>query len=232
MSGKRMYSCDYHYFDKIDTPDKAYWLGFLMADGCVMHQRRLRHLKTMDSWQDRYITKLSVSQADEEHLAKFLQCISSTHPIRVYKTSLSATPYCRVMIEDQHLFGALVSHGVIPNKSLCVCYPSIDEQFDAAFIRGYFDGNGCISHSTFWECNITSTYEMLHKIYQKCPFNDAKEFRPVQRFPDRHVNNWMFRFAGTQQCIRVLSWLYCDSTPETRLNRKFHKYLDLIAYQG
>ena len=43
-----MYSCDYHYFDEIDTPDKAYWLGFLMADGCVMHQRRLRHLKTMD----------------------------------------------------------------------------------------------------------------------------------------------------------------------------------------
>ena len=37
----RRYSLDEHYFDVIDTPEKAYWLGFIGADGCVQQLRTL-----------------------------------------------------------------------------------------------------------------------------------------------------------------------------------------------
>ena len=32
----RTYRLDEHYFDAVDNPSKAYWLGFLLADGNVL----------------------------------------------------------------------------------------------------------------------------------------------------------------------------------------------------
>lgn len=37
-----MYKYNEKFFKKIDTPQKAYWLGFLYADGCVLNQKNLR----------------------------------------------------------------------------------------------------------------------------------------------------------------------------------------------
>ena len=32
---KHFYKADYNKFEIIDNPEKAYWLGFLAADGCL-----------------------------------------------------------------------------------------------------------------------------------------------------------------------------------------------------
>ena len=34
------YKANFNYFDKIDTPDKAYWLGFIWADGYIAKRER------------------------------------------------------------------------------------------------------------------------------------------------------------------------------------------------
>ena len=34
------YTADFHYFDNIDTPEKAYWLGFIWADGYIAKRNR------------------------------------------------------------------------------------------------------------------------------------------------------------------------------------------------
>lgn len=70
IAGKRYYTCNYQYFDVLDSAEKAYWLGFLMADGCIMHTSRIRHLKTMDSMQERYYLQLSLSDLLKELAAE------------------------------------------------------------------------------------------------------------------------------------------------------------------
>lgn len=203
-----------------------------MADGCIVHTNRVRHLKTMDSIQERYYTQLKLASADMRHIEKFCQCISSTHPIRTYAYDNYDGRYSRVIIEDQHMFDALMHIGMLPNKSLIVKYPLIPDGLDAPFIRGYFDGNGSITLDRSNECSITSTYEMLQKIFEKCPFNESKVFHPKQRYPERQVNSWSLKFAGTQQCLNVLEWMYAGSNELTRLDRKYDKYIELAKANG
>jgi hypothetical protein len=236
MAGKRKYTCNYRYFENIDTPEKAYWLGMLMADGCIMHTRYVRHLKTCDSCRDRYFLQLSLKENDLHHIEKFKQALGSNHPINTYNYSSNTAgegKYARIVIEDKSLVDDLISHGVCENKTLILKYPNIPVEFDSHFIRGYFDGDGCISMSKsitqtpMYEANITSTYEFLQSIYQRLPLNSNKKFNPKQRYPERNNNNWTFRFSGNRQLLKILDYLYQNSTDETRLDRKYKKYKEL-----
>lgn len=127
----------------------------------------------------------------------------------------------------------MVKLGVKPHKSLIVEYPQIDEKFDLDFIRGYFDGNGCLSchnskHGTpEYEFTITSTKEMLEEICKKLKLNITdKTFRA--RHPERGKNNYTIKYCGNQQTFRVMSLLYDGA--EDYLDRKYRKYLDLKKF--
>ena len=237
IAGKRKYSCNYNYFDCIDTNEKAYWFGFLMADGCIMHSRRLRKLKTCNSWQDRYLTQLSLAICDYEHLEKFKKAIQSNHPINTYNVGKGFKPeakYVRLIIEDEHLFKSLENLGLVQRKSNKVTYPdpsNLPEKFDKDFIRGFYDGNGMISCSFIrtcfsYEIGFCSTYEMLQSIFQRIPAS-KKNFNPVKRWSDREANNWAIKYGGNLQTSTILDWLYQYSTEATMLKRKYNKYLEL-----
>ena len=235
MSGKRLYKCNYDYFQCIDNPEKAYWLGFLMADGYVSYTKRIRHLKTMDSLQERFVVGLKIGAQDITHLEKYKKAIDSNHQIKVYNTANfnTSTTYGRILIEDKTFYNNLVKLGVSPHKSLIVKYPQIDEKFDLDFIRGYFDGNGCLSchksrHDTpEYEFTITSTKEMLETICEKLELNVTdKTFK--QRYPERGKNNYTIKYCGNQQTFRVMSLLYDGA--EVYLDRKYKKYLELNKY--
>ena len=58
---KHFYNED--YFKVIDSEDKAYWLGFISADGSVS--------------KDAYHIRISLSSIDIKHLEKFLTCINA-----------------------------------------------------------------------------------------------------------------------------------------------------------
>ena len=51
------------YFSVIDNSDKAYWLGFLYADGCINRYYRNEKLKAMN-------LELTLCDEDKKHLQK------------------------------------------------------------------------------------------------------------------------------------------------------------------
>lgn len=120
--------------NKIDGEFKAYLLGFLYADGCI--------LKTKTGYQ----LEINLAEKDKEHLQK-LNYIISLGKRKIYK-KLYNKKYlgARLIIANQRFCNELLSLGMVLKKSLILEPPkNLPNKWIKHFIRGYFDGDGCIT---------------------------------------------------------------------------------------
>jgi intein/homing endonuclease len=222
----KKYSCDERFFENIDNEKKAYWLGFMYADGYV------------SSRKDGKLVGISVTKKDKNHLEKFLNDIKGNHHINTYKQSngYTSNQYCRVTICGDNMFNDLVSHGVVENKTLILKPPKINENLIRHFIRGYVDGDGCITSSLGKQKNgdqrkspdfklkICGTIEMLDFIKSFIEDNTNVIIRRYykRRKTDKIEN---IDLGGNKQVRQVLDLLYRDAT--IFLQRKYEKYIEL-----
>jgi len=129
-----------HFFDKIDNEVKAYWLGFIVADGCIQMPK------------DRQNTlSIGLSAKDSVHLGKFINDISSEHSLYFYKSKDSNGNYheaVRVVLCSNILVASLLKLGIGPRKTNTVNFPIIKNNLLHHFMRGYFDGDGSIYFKT------------------------------------------------------------------------------------
>lgn len=144
------YTINHHYFDTIDTPNKAYSLGLMMTDGCVWKDKR------NESWV------ISFGSKDKELVDFFKRELGSTHPIRFVR----AKDFYIMEICSQKLFSSLGQHGVVPRKSLVAIYPKSLNGFDADFIRGCLDGDGCV---------VIEKHKKYNSIRTRITWNGAKQ---------------------------------------------------------
>lgn len=140
---KRIYNVNDNYFTKINNEKKAYWLGFLMADGWI-NQR---------TGQDRLI--LDLSSKDREHLALYKKALDFLGPIKDYTIKsgeFKGLKHSSVSITSQKLVNDLNKYGCTPVKSLTLQFPNLPKKMIRHFIRGYFDGDGSvfISNEKHW----------------------------------------------------------------------------------
>lgn len=228
---KTKYSCNENYFDTIDTEHKAYWLGFLMADGYIT-SKRVRP----NCGNESQCVGFSISIKDAELFEKFKQDIESNHPVNFYNVSSGYnqnTKVGRILITSQHMVDSLKSYGMVENKTLILKFPKISPDLIPAFIRGYSDGDGSlvISHLANGEIkyswDITSTKEMCEGILK---YFGKENLKLYQRFPERNTNNWTIKFSGNIQVPRLLSIIYKDAT--IFLSRKYKKYAEMQGING
>lgn len=130
-TAKQKYHYNEDFFEIIDTEEKAYWLGFILADGCI-------------SIRDGYKKDLSMGIKDKGHLQKFLQCLNGNNKIRTYTYKNKEYEYlsirCPKMVDD------LIKLGITPRKSMTVCVPSIPDNLYKHFWRGVIDGDGSMGN--------------------------------------------------------------------------------------
>ena len=67
------YSFDEHVFDSIDTEEKAYWLGFIFADGYISSS-------PLKEQNKKYIFEICLALIDTGHLFKFYSFIKTEKP--------------------------------------------------------------------------------------------------------------------------------------------------------
>lgn len=133
MSNKhnQKYNVNHTYFDNIDTEEKAYWLGFIMADGCVYKQ------------ENTYRFQVNLSTIDINHLEKLNKAVDSTYKVisKDYRGDLISS----LRYNNKEFCESLIKQGIVPRKSGREQIPqSIPENLLRHFIRGYFDGDGCL----------------------------------------------------------------------------------------
>lgn len=222
----KKYQCNENFFKNIDTEEKAYWLGFFYADGYVSSAN-----------QYSYCIGLSLKRDDKSHIKKFKTTIQSNHPIHDYKTNGSAykkgTEYSRIIITSKIMYEDAVRQGIVEHKTNIVTPPNIDASLYPAFIRGYFDGDGCV---TFFPHN--GRMDAAIKILGTTDFLDfIREFvqqheiaKRVNKYYQRKENQEVrsFEFAGVYQVKKFLDIIYNNAT--VYLDRKYDKYIELSNY--
>lgn len=218
----RKYYFDDRYFHTIDTPEKAYWLGFIYADGYIT-TKRVRESQSLG---------IALSIEDRTHLEKLNNALNGNVEVKIYRESAGyavGKEYCRIVFSSQHLVDDLKTHGVVEHKSNVLCFPSIDPSLTRDFIRGYFDGDGSVwmqkKHGVPKDLNIgfVGTDSMLISIQEELKNAGViRRFYPLRkRRPYQVVSN--FKFGGNIQAMKFLDYIYLDSSVFLDRKYKFYK---------
>ena len=218
----RRFEVNHNYFEKIDTEEKAYWLGFLYADGCVRKTKAGSQL----------VLKLSVK--DEDHLNLFKKNIQSEHKITYSKNKTiskkgtpSSSDNCIIRISSNKIVEDLIFHGCVPRKTFTIDKPNIDEKFYKYFIRGYYDGDGNFFYSEKTKvsavtivCASEKFRKFLIEIISKIP-----NIGTIHESSEKYF----LKIVNVFGIVNFLDYVYKDS--KTHLNRKKEYYEKYREYR-
>jgi hypothetical protein len=195
---------NHHYFNIIDTEEKAYLLGFLCADGCIHNNSN----------------KISfcLNEKDIEILFLIKKELKLNHKIsnrkiydrrtQKYYNQVSLQFSSKIMRED------LKKLGINEFKSIGLKLPLIKEIFFPYFIRGVFDGDGHIDKKT---CSLFYTkigWCFLEDLLSKQGINLQNYSETYQEVEKKFIGKGRILF---------LDWIYNNS--KIHLTRRYLKYL-------
>lgn len=218
----RQYTLNEHYFDEINTEDKAYFLGLLFADGYNYEKKNNIHLSLQE--RDRHILEI------------FKEKLQTNRPISISILEQHGwANSCRLSITNKNISNQLRRYGCTQKKSLTLTFPStklIPKYLLHHFVRGYFDGDGSISfykdknEYTRYNFDITSTEKFCNslstvfRVYTKTKINCFRANAGKENLITSRIAT-----TGKTKIVSILDWLYKDAT--IYLNRKYEIYLQI-----
>ncbi len=136
----KKYTVNDSYFENINSEEKAYWLGFIYADGYINDSHRNKFLE------------LGLSSIDRDHIIKFSKSCESNHPIKnrvisknYKKIDGNNCESTHIKIYSTKIVNDLIKIGCGNKKTWKIVYPDfLKIDLHCHFIRGYFDGDGNI----------------------------------------------------------------------------------------
>lgn len=227
---RQKYPINENIFDIIDCEEKAYWLGFLYADGNVSKTNRVR---------------LSLAEEDREIVEKFSNFIFNCERVKYYEQPRDKKSQNLVYVDvcNKHIAKKLTDLGCPPKKTFILKFPDwLNYNLYNHFIRGYFDGDGCLSnYKSKQKGRGKFTLNSIINEYEKSEISilSTKEFLEFlqnlflileinssisKRHKNRNNNNFTLKVSGNLQLLKLLNWLYQDAT--LYLQRKFNKFLE------
>lgn len=215
---KGIHHCNYDYFETIDTEDKAYWLGFIYADGNI---NKAKNTLT-----------INLQGRDNGHLAKFNKCIQGNFNVKIFDANKNGKTYsmCQILVYSTKMANDLINQGVVPNKTNVIEFPNIPDNLVNHFIRGYFDGDGTVCErkhkkgpsdlACSFTCGSVKFLEVLRSILFQ---NNIKSY-----LVPSGDNKCYLSLAGLQNPDVFLKYIYNDAT--IYLDRKYIKKENLYEY--
>ena len=207
-------------FDVIDSEEKAYWLGFLYADGCLTPIKGGK--------KPRYFIEIGIQASDKEHLEKFNRFLGANWKISYRKKTNSY----RISVGNKHLYMGLIDKGCVPNKSLSLTFPNSDQvptHLIKHFVRGYIDGDGYIGIKS-WNTKNGKHYGPRlgitcgNSLFIESLIN-VMGWRQLSLKKDSRSNAYKTEWNQTKETMEMLKNLYEEAN--IYLDRKYEKYTEL-----
>lgn len=120
-------------FFKTWSRNSSYVLGVLFADGNLENAAYLR---------GRYVR---LTSTDRSLIEQAKDSLNSQHKIVIMPPSGNKKEKYLLRIGSHKIYNDLEALGLHPRKSLNMELPRIPYRFLSDFVRGYFDGDGCIA---------------------------------------------------------------------------------------
>lgn len=200
------------FFKKIDNFEKAYWLGFIFADGSISGNR----------------VTIALSVKDKEVLIKFCNSLNIDHSaIKEYIDNHFGTHMCRISFADSIITEDINKVFDTKNKTYDLHIPNIDEKLFKYFLCGYFDGDGSIAREDGKPCVEFTTHK-----------NNVEWLNFVKKFLDSNGIESHLDLKPRKNSIRLRIWklssienlmnlMYDDSgIKELCLKRKYERFFN------
>lgn len=217
----KIYSCNENLFST-ETENSFYLAGFIAADGSIQYRKYSK------------ILKITLSNKDENFLYKIKEILNSNHPIRQYRTKQSklvkSENICvELQIASKNISQNLARFNIVPNKTFIYYMPEwlIKHPLCHHFLRGYFDGDGCISHCGLGKnrtiiqksFNILGTGKFIEQ-YMNILIDNAK-LNAVKI--NQKGNVYCLQYSGNKNIQKIYDFLYKNAT--IFLERKHNKFI-------
>lgn len=215
----RKYKRNSEYFDNINTPNKAYILGLIYADG------------NNYIWGNKHCLTISLQEDDYNLLEQIRLELEYEGPLRFDELSKKNPKHKNqyiLSITDEHMCNQLKKIGVVERKSLRLTFPTfLRPDLIRHFVRGYFDGDGCVSRierTRKWHTLTAGTYEFCSSLslILNSMFVNNNVRQPKQ---SEGKNTYIISTSANLSTYKFLSWLYQDC--DMKMPRKYNRYLQL-----
>src|SRR5712692_5369386 len=202
---RKKQTCDELYFQVIDTEEKAYWMGFLTADGCVTKGKK--------SGESPRIT-IHLAKQDYGHLIKFKQALQATQMVSTSGQGCSFTIFSSEMAAD------LATHGILPNKTFSTKPVQVSSELERHYWRGVIDGDGTFAKNGR-SLALVGDYDVV-LAFQAFVLSHCPEVRATVR---KTENIFVFHI-GKQATLCILQLLYGESI--VYLDRKYERAKQMV----
>lgn len=215
---------DRNFFEELNTQEKAYWLGFIYADGWVCLSDVNAELG------------IELAAIDDPHLHKFKEALraESTEIVTAWKPenyvksigrTIRATETSKIRLYSKNLVEDLISHGVHLRKTYEEKSPDFkySEDINLAIIRGFYDGdggidiNGQVKFTAYRKEFLLKLQEYLHSNFGV----EGRVFKEV-RSGDTYIHRFTIHSSSAE---KFLSILY-ENLNYTYLERKYKRFKD------
>lgn len=225
---RKKYEYNENYFNSIDTPEQAYWLGFIYADGFITKRTNGNSV-------------FGITLAELEPLEKLNSCMQSTKPIYMYNKRNGFKPNSleyKLSFTSNQLVNDLEKLGCIERKTFQLKFPSfLNKKLIPHFIRGYFDGDGSVFYHILKAnnteyiqlgvtiCGIESFLKDLIKHIdvqgiESCIYKDKR----------KQTDCYSLKLPSNIRCLQLYHYMYKDAN--TFLSRKKDKFENFIKDRG
>lgn len=202
----RTHTIDHDVFNRDLSPETAWLLGLIVADGCV-----------------RARGSLLLALGPDRDLADKGSAILGTS-----KAPFERNNCWMVEVASTRLVASLVARGVKPAKTHNLHFPEVPSPLLPHFVRGAWEGDGTM----YWNGSkpmiayTSATHDFVQRMSQVLYENAG--VRPAKVSTSKRCNTHSVRYRG-QSAMKVARWMYDESEDHIRSNRKFSIFNDFVG---
>lgn len=195
------------FFEEIDSEDKAYWIGWIITDGCISAHNML---------------SLTLQQQDVDILQQLERDLGLTDRISIVNNKYNRLSFCCKKIVND-----LGKYGIVMNKTFSVRLPKVEERLIPHLLRGCFEGDGGVCYSKRRgkienEVNFCGNYECVSDFQRLiCKFGVTKNKI------SKNNSIWRVRWSSKKDLKKIFEVLYCCDNKH-RLERKYNRFKNII----